>query len=898
MRAHLFSWLLVLVVPVPLAAQVTRPTTINKYDVHFRYRIRTDRDERIRQFRAMEADLKQLGFTPAKRPDADLDVFDPNAEILNGTIGSDTAFKLVNLPNIKTVVLLPAGTPLPADPKQLVQVRLGIATGLPASIQHDLHVQVVKHLKLLGFSENVAYHHAEYSSIRGALPAGKVLSLLKDLRSLPAGWLFPEVRSDELPSPLSRVLPIRLVEVLPDFPENQPIQEPANLGKLSPEVLTLATDPKTADQPVYIEVVLDEEITTVSRDIRSRLRSSTGGTVEGLSGTAALVRLPKASGILKLTQAEVVRHVRLPGVAHETARTVKETPDVPKPAQVLAKTNLALLHAENYRGAGRRIVILASEFPDLTAVKEETPKFPGFVEVKGSQIPRAYFLDLTPEMVPNVQPRPAQPERASTGTATASATAAAAPEATLFLVRIDPGAFHQLATVIRAINGSVSYSTGLQSRIEESSIESELLAARRRTVVEQYRKAFMDLSDEGKAPMLREEAAAAMKALQASEAEFKAKVDRFMTVKQGLESLRGANVVVNTLVWEAGYAQDGLSSVSRLIDETFSSAVAKSAIKPDKNPPPPVWIQAASSAVGQIWAGPFRDDDANGVLEFAPSTTALAKNRWTRELNFLKYLPTNGETTPVLPAGTKLRISLQWREPHNRNAYLNSEPVYPLRLRLLKQVDPEAQAHSTDDFIEVGRSMGLPVRLLKTPGSGTYEVTIETTLAADGVYALRVEGTNQLNDTLSAIRQGVEFHPRIAIQLPIPAQAAAGTVMFDTFAPRNVGVGIPADASEAVAVGGGSAKQPTSLTGAGPGIALRSKPEVYTTSIITVDGKTLEGPAIAAGYAAGMAACLGEAGVRKTDVTRTMGLNPGDDLVLPQEWIQSLPRRKPEISER
>ena len=62
-----------------LAAQPIRPAAPETYDVQFRYRIHADRDERIRQFRAMTDFLKTLDFKKDEKPDDDLDIFDPTA---------------------------------------------------------------------------------------------------------------------------------------------------------------------------------------------------------------------------------------------------------------------------------------------------------------------------------------------------------------------------------------------------------------------------------------------------------------------------------------------------------------------------------------------------------------------------------------------------------------------------------------------------------------------------------------------------------------------------------------------------------------------------------------------------------------------------------------------------
>src|SRR5947207_8979655 len=85
------------------AGQVKYPPRPEKYHVDLRYSIRADRDERIRQYRAMTKFLDSIGFAADPREDADLDIFDPTAERLSGTIPSANAARLFDDPHIRTV---------------------------------------------------------------------------------------------------------------------------------------------------------------------------------------------------------------------------------------------------------------------------------------------------------------------------------------------------------------------------------------------------------------------------------------------------------------------------------------------------------------------------------------------------------------------------------------------------------------------------------------------------------------------------------------------------------------------------------------------------------------------------------------------------------------------------
>ena len=835
-------------------AQVVYPAAPDAYDVEFRYRIRTDRDERIRQYRAMEADLEKLGFKQVRVPNDDLEVFDPLAEMKVGSIPSKNIRALVDLPAVKTVIARKAGEKLPVDAKKPIQVRMAIPKNLSGREQRMLHEQTVAHLGLLGFVESIGYQHDGFGTIRGAIPAGVIPSLLKDLRTLPGGWLFSGSAKASLPAPFNSNVPLRFIEVLPDLPADAVSFAPAtNLGKLTAELKAIVDDPAQADKPLVIEAIFEGDLGTSARDERIALKTlATGSSVEGFVGRVATIRVPKASLALKVAEYWEVRHLRLPRMATETAKPVVDSKAV---ADFLKASNLGELHKRGYDGTGVRIVVLASEFPGLAAMI-------------GKELPASTKLfDLTGEVRPTMEPLPAVPGRVGTGTATALAASAAAPKAKITCVRIDPASFHQPFTVAQAVVGELGFSAALVTRAEEMTVLADRLLADRRGAVERYRKAFSNLTDDVKAKKERDDAAAELTGVQKREAEFKALTDRFAVLKVGLENLSGAGIVINTLVWETGHPHDGLSDLSQYLERKFAVGAARSAIKASKRVPAPAWIQAGSISTGQIWAGAFLDRDDNGTMEFTRSNAIPAK-RWTPELNFFNYTATDGKARAALPKDLKIRVSLQWREPHNENAFLPVEPAFPFRLRLLRQVDSDAKVHATDDFVEVARSVGDPVRLTSTPGSGTYEASFDVVLPADGVYALRVEGGLAAPTQIKAIQQGLEIRPRIMVEILDTAQAGKGSVRFETYAPAGVGVGIPGDSTAALTIG-----QAGSVTGSGPGIAISGKPDLLAPN---------------AGYAGGLAASVLTAGVRPAGMIRALALQPGAPLVLPKEWIESL----------
>ncbi len=858
------------------AAQVTYPARPETFDLQLRYRIRADRDERIRQLRDLQRHLKALGFVETAREDADLDLFDPAAEDFRGTLPAANLDRLFENRAVQTAVAVPAGQALPADGKTPVGVRVRIASGFGRDEQRNLHEQVVRHLGLLGFRESLSYDHAGYSLVRGTLPGENVPKLTKDLRTLPSGWFLPAVPLDAQPAPLRTTLPIRTVEVLADQPAAaaevapQPAA-PAASPKLTPDARAFVDDPANAAKPQRFDLVLDDAPGDGWPALRERLRTAVEGvSVEGLVGAVATVRVARATDVAKLADALEVRAVRLPRRGSLTGRVTAGGEKATTVAELLKRSGVERLHQRGYRGAGQTVVLVATDFAGLLAAGRSLPA-------------NVEFLDLTAELSPDLVADPAA-DGVGAGTLAAQVAHAAAPDARLALVRIDSAAFHQLYGLARVVSGDIATGEAMQTRAFELSRRSDALTARRSAVLSEYAKAFADLGDEERTVNRRDAARKALDALTEDEVAFRGVVGRFTRLKSQLDGLRGAAVVINTLVWETGYPQDGLNALSRLIDAKFTPAPRQSGLRTLKATPAPVWVQAAGVDAAQVWSGPFLDADGNGVLEFAAEATAVPKGRWTRELNFLDFKSPDGSATDVLPAGLKLRFTIQWREPQDPGGYLLREPILPLTLRLVRQLDPAGKAAASDDLEQVAQSVGEPVKLLRTAASGAFEQTLEVTLPVAGVYALRVDGRPATDPQIAALRQRVEVSPRVVIERVGP-DADKGTPSFRTFPAGRSGVGSPGDSLTALTVGTSDGR--TQL-GTGPGVTLGAKPDLVAPGGVAVGTSTLTGSTASAAFVGGSAASLASAGVRATDLIRHFGVTPGGEFVLPDEWLRSL----------
>ncbi len=356
---------------------------------------------------------------------------------------------------------------------------------------------------------------------------------------------------------------------------------------------------------------------------------------------------------------------------------------------------------------------------------------------------------------------------------------------------------------------------------------------------------------------------------------------RYLTLNADLRGLSDIRVVATGLSWQEGQPVDGGGALSRYFDdEPFKKAV---------------WFQAAGDTRGQAWAGLFRDRDGDGIMEFQPPGDRLPAGRWSPSLAFLSWQPVTGAAGADLPQGARLRLSVQWREPHDpdflrhgEDAY--REPLAPLRLTLLRQIDPTGAKQPSDDFQVVAQSVGLPQRLANEPGSAVYEQTLEVPLAEAGRYALRLEGLAPYGirplgqPTVPAAEKTWELRPRLFIA----TLAGPGRAVLADFATAEGTLGTPADARQPITVGAADAagkSLPKSAVGPALGLELLPKPAVLSPAV--GDGAA-PASSLSTGFAAGLAACAISAGAPPDQLLRTLGTRPGEPLRVPNGW----PRRE------
>lgn len=902
--------------PFAASAQVKLPKPPEKYNVEFRYRIKADRNERIRQFELMKSYLGSLGFVETETDDSDLAPFDPSAERMVGVMPWSKDLRTMILqPSIHTVLLMPSDWKPPADEKERVKVLLELSSGYPTERQRQYGEQIKQVLGKFGFEEAIAYDHRGYSILRGSMPWLYVRTLLKDLRTQPSGWFLPITHEDDMPELFKSMLPIRIIEVQPEKDPPAPVVGQAALpvappdqtflNKITGELRRHIAEKK--DDPVRVEILLVYTPSEADDAWKDNIRNVSGAAIEGRTGNVITAMLPSGDRVLRVAALGGVATVRLPRVASiPVPEALKEEPkkEEPKekvlertilqtrgvlPLDVLKETKLDRLHAGGKRGAGIRIAIFDTDFT-------------GYEKYVGRELPKTTrYVDLTAERNSEIIPEPIAPHAGiGHGTHCALAVRMAAPEADIVLVRVANDAPYQILTAYRYMLGDLQQPLSFVVRREEIDLDAATIRTERLNANAQYRKAFDNFDDDEESRQAKRLAKTAIAEIERKEKLLTARIGRLLKLEQDLVALKGATVILNTLGWNQGQPLDGNSAMSRFIDSTMAVArlpVVKNGIR---QPRPPVWFQPAADTRGQAFIAPLRDIDGNGLMEFNAPGELLRPERWTHEMNFLSFRPYGAADTADLPEKARVRITIQWREPHDSRVSEEEyrEPIVSLGLALLRQRDPTGENLPSDEMELMARSEGLPERLHIDPNFGIYEQSIELSLPASGRFALMVPGHKPLGirpgGALGVNEQFAhwELRPRIFIQVLDDATRAKGRIVFGDYQSFLGGVAVPADGRNVIAVGAmhSSRKpQPYSAIGAGMAADLFVKPDVMTYDELPKlgDGSgPAKGSTLSAALATGMGASLLSAGVPSANFLEKLRIQPGHIFEVPEMWLR------------
>jgi hypothetical protein len=839
-------------------AAVAAPPPPETYDVQIRYSIVAFRNERLKQYGELMAYLKEIGFQrdpgeeiPEDEPE------NPNYTRLKGTIPSAKAPQLLAERHVKTVLLVPKGVALPEDKNQPVRVDLKLASGFGAA-QRRFSEQTLEVLAGLGFRPAVGFDDRGNTRLVGSLPAGRVATMLNDLRKTPEGA--------KQPTPFQNAWPVVWTEVRPDLPPPRPRPAPPAIPKgqdsLTPDLRAMLADQERAARPTRLEVILAFTPAAHERGWQGPLlRAAPGLVIEGRLGpvVSIVARPNQAPALAALPE---VAAVRLPRVARPQLEP-GEPNDAPR---ALLASGLTDLHRLGHRGKGTTLAVVAGDFRGWQQ------------RVAAKQLPASTrVVDLTRERNRDLEPDPfpGDPQQPGPGTLQALAAIQAAPEAELVLVRVDPAAPYMVEEVARAVNGEPPQTINLDHRLAELDADDALLRQRQEDLAKERRQVLEDVGQEEESAKRRAEYRKHQAEYDRDRKALQQRRDRYFGHLEDLRDLKRVRAVTMGLAWLSGYPVDGNSALSRYFDD-----------RPLRGA---LWFQAAGDTRGQAWSGPFRDEDGNGVLEFAPPTAELPRGAWTRELNFLGWRPAEGAPAAELPANVPLRLTLQWREAHEPefsqpgdDAY--REPLAQFRLVLLQQLDPSGTKQPADDLAVVAQSSGRPQRLEQTPSGATYEQTLEFTVPQAGRYALRVEGRPPEGTrppdapTLPALRRVGELRLRLFVE----TLGGVGKAVFEDFPTCAGTIGMPGDARRVITVGAADfADRPRDYSAAGPAhdLDLLVKPDLWVYD----DGG---GTARAAALAAGAAAATRPVNPSAERWLETLPVRRGGVLKWPQGWFR------------
>jgi hypothetical protein len=870
----------------PVTAQRTVPPAPATYDVQLRYSIRAGINQRIEQFRAMTKYLESIGFQRLPSDDPN-EAADMTAERLRGTLASDRVRELLREPHMRTVLLVPAGMALTADPEKRVLVQLELESRLSPSRQRDLANQARARLAGIGFVEKVGYDHQGNVRLLGTMPAGEVETLVRDLRDTPSGWLAPDVPREQLPEPIRDVNPIRIVEVL---------AEPAGVSASADVAQPVATDSTLEKLPVdlrdadaaevlRLDVILARAPTIADRGWRE-LFARPGVTIEGRLGQVVSIRGP--AGVAK----ELVAFTEVAGVRRAAAAT--RQPPVPHSGTTVnawGLSGLGRLHALGARGRGVRVAVIDSDFRGAPArVGNAFPKSTTFIDFTAAR-----NADIVPD------PPPAGDDIGA-GTRAALAVRLAAPECDLVLIRIDPAAAYMLADVASYLHGDLIRSENIAARNRDLLADNEALRILRRQVNDEQAALALDFSQDEATIERRKKLAEKMAELVAKEKQYLDRLTRFTQLEEDLANLRLVNVVVNGLAWDVGYPVDGSGPLSQYLDGVlFAPRSGHRAIGPA------YWFQLAGDTRGQSWNGSLADSDGNGAFEFAEPGMPLPVERWTRELNFLGWVPAEGGNRVAdLPAGAKMRVAVQWTETHDSQADASDgtdpyrTPIVNLQIIVLRQRDPSGAKVASDDFNVIARSARLPQMIERTPTMATYEAIVEFTVESAGRYALRLEGivppTIRPAGAPTVPAQNRRWEPRARVFVEASGATNGRPVIAD-FPSMFGGLGTPGDAIVPRTVGAANSRrvaQPYSAAGPSAGRDMLTKPTFIAFDELPLPGGVSSGgTGCAAGFAGGLAASMLSAGAPPGSELHWLGIPPGGLLVVPDVWLDQLSRRVP-----
>ncbi len=747
MRRSLITFSLLL--PIWTTLVVAQPSEsfqgqASAYQARFRYEIDAGRTLRFRLYQAMTARLTEAGF----KKEPGLAGEELYGNYMAGTLPAEGVKALLQEIAIRTVILIPEEQRFSEDDQVLVKLSLSKAFG-PA-LQRDMAHLARAKLKALNFEELMGYDHQKHQRLLGRMAYGKLNELLKaDIEvDIPTSTRQPKEKT-----PL-----VRLAEVLPE-PSNLPMvgrvssdPAPTNhvLNKVSPELRRLAEAEPEA--PVRVEVILRESPPPNSllpelvgapafMQLEGRLETLVTGTIQG-------------GDLAALAGVRGVSTVRLPQAARDFTGPVKyvslNQPSTPQES----------MEAWVRRGPGSKAVVVAHDFR-------------GYKAKIGDGLPaKTHFVDLTIELSTELLPQEGSGEEGiGSGTQMALELMKSAPVEEVVLVRIDTASPFQLKELAEALDSGLYHSFALYFRKEELRRESARLESERTEIRVLRRLSLDNFGIDDSAKEARERYRERQRQFDESAVKHGELDRRMLEFMKAVRALQGAQTVIIGLNWTDGHPDlSGSPPTLRLLKSTVKSSSAS-------------WIQAVPQRTHQVWTGLFRDQNQDGVMEFAAESTAR------NDLNFLRWQPKEGASQATLPAGSVLQVMLQWQEAHDPNYFqldddLYRQPLTTLRILLLRQRDPSGQKLPDDVFDVIAMSSGWPDRVEHLPRSSVYQAQIRVQIPQEGRYALQILGEAPTGiapaGSAEIIPQRTELHPKLIIDTIDPAHRARGSIQLQS----------------------------------------------------------------------------------------------------------------------
>jgi hypothetical protein len=748
------------------------------FKASLRYHIDADRTTRHRHYQAMLKKLTAIGFK--KEPGWENEEL--YGDTLMGTTPAATTHRLHDDSHVLTGLLVPAGYDLPADADKAVLVRMKLTSRFGFKRQSELFAKTVKALTGLKFQEAVGYEHLDGQRLMGWLPVGQLDPILKQTLQVQMDVPGKGVLPTEASPPVAMKLnPIELIEVIREPGDGAPAGESgaasaagrADIEKLSADLRKLIGEGGAeADKLHQVEVILRHAPEAEDGAWRAPLQAGgllidgrIGPLVSGQASTASLAGLALLPEVSTVRLPQPARAQPLP--PFDPAKPAVDAEFVPLRRFNASPSRLAALIR---RHEPQRVAVVASDFR-------------GFEGLLGKQLPRkTSLIDLTSERRADVTTEPA-PEPASeigAGTRLAVLLHATAPADEMLLLRVDASAPYQVEEIARCLSGGRWLADALARREIEVRNEGGRIEERKLDLRVQRRIALDNFGDDKDSVEARENYRKNQAAFDQDEKAFHAKVARLLSLQRNIARLKGLSTVLLGLYWADGHpVLPGERPTLRFIDTELLRGAS--------------WVQAIPRLSGQSWSGLFRDENGNGVLEFAwlpgqPLSSA--------EVNFIRLQPhawsAAGAREPIdeLPASAVVQATLQWREVHaaawktRAGDDVFRKPLASFRIVVLRQRDPSGKTLPADLFDVVARSAGLPDRVENDERTGLYQISVRfPTGAQPGRYALRIEG-EQPDSTLPPEAGKLpnaerwELQPRLSVDAIDPATRGAGRTVL------------------------------------------------------------------------------------------------------------------------